>query len=76
MKELELMLLKVWKENGVKEIYKYKSRIKFFREPLPNIELFFDMGQKMFRDVEDIANTDALPEEFKRNIDDLIQLRS
>ena len=73
---VETMLLEIWKNNGVTEIYKYKSRIKAFREPLTNIELFYDMTQSMFQDVEDIANHNySSPKSYKKNIEDLIQSR-
>lgn len=76
MKDLELMLLNMWKSNDFEVIYKYKNRIKAFREPLVNIELFYDPTYGMFQDVEDIANyEDSTPEDFKRKIDDLIQAR-
>lgn len=45
MRELELLLLKMWAENGVEEVYKYKNRIQEFREPLNDIELFYDLSQ-------------------------------
>lgn len=77
MKNLELMLLNMWKDNGFNIIYKYKNRIKAFREPLVNIELFYDVTQNMFQDVEDIANYDnSAPEDFKKDIGSLIQTRS
>lgn len=76
MKELELSLLMMWKENGVEEIYKYKQRIKHFREPLPNLELFWDLTYKMFQDVDDIANySDSIPEDCKISVEKLIQNR-
>jgi hypothetical protein len=76
MKEFELALLNMWKDNRVKEIFKYKNRIYHFREPLVNIELFFDMTYKMFEDVDDIANyNNSAPEDYKISIDELIQNR-
>lgn len=76
MKDLELMLLNMWKNNDFEFIYKYKNRIKAFREPLVNIELFYDPTYGMFQDVEDIADyEDSIPEDFKRSINDLIHTR-
>jgi hypothetical protein len=76
MCELELSLLKMWAESGIKEIYKYKNRIIAFRESLTNIELFNDLTCQAFKDVEDIANhKHSIPEEFKVSIESLIQNR-
>jgi hypothetical protein len=75
--ELELLLLKMWAYSGIKEIYKYKNRIKAFREPLTNIELFYDLTCHLFKDVEDIANhKDSSPDEYKVSIESLIKSRS
>lgn len=77
LKELELLLLKMWEETGIKEIYKYKHRIKHFREPLTNIELFLDMTYCLFQDVEDIANhRDSCPEDYKVTVASLIEARN
>jgi hypothetical protein len=76
MRELENLLLKMWADNGIKEIYKYKGRIKAFREPLSNFELFTDVTSQLFSDVEDIANNKhSTPEEYKVSIETLIQDR-
>ncbi|MED3440226.1 hypothetical protein P4393_12245 [Bacillus subtilis] len=77
MRELELLLLKMWAENGVEEVYKYKNRIQDFREPLNNIELFYDLSHgKAFADIEDIANhRDSMPEDYKVNVQVLIENR-
>lgn len=78
MKELELLLLKMWAENGVKEIYKYKHRVIEFRKPLTNIELFYDLSSgNMFADVKDTANDRNLTaEDVKVSIETLIQNRT
>ncbi|ADO59567.1 hypothetical protein [Paenibacillus polymyxa] len=77
MKELELMLLNMWSECGIEEIYKYKNRIKAFKEPLLNIELFYDLTYRLFSDVEDIANhEDSCPKNYKLSVNALIQSRS
>lgn len=77
MKELELLLLKMWAENGVKEIYKYKNRVKEYRAPLTNIELFYDITYNMFPDVEDTANDRNLTaEDVKVSIETLIKNRT
>lgn len=76
MNELEMLLLKLWKNNGILEIYKYKGRIVAFREPLTNMELFNDVTMQLFSDVEDIANhKHSTPEEYKVNVEQLIQNR-
>ncbi|MCM3405501.1 hypothetical protein [Cytobacillus oceanisediminis] len=75
--ELELILLNIWHDNGIKEVYKYKNRIKAFREPLVNLELINDLScGEMFADIEDIANhRDALPEDYKIDVKSLIENR-
>ena len=77
MKELELLLLNNWKKYGVKEIYKYKHRIKAFREPLKNIELFTDLSSgSMFADLKDIADdTNSTAEDCKVSVEVLIKNR-
>lgn len=77
MKDLELSLLKMWKEYEIKYIYKYKNRIKAWRgENLANFELFNDLTHVMFRDIEDIANSrDYLAEDHKVCVDKLIEVR-
>lgn len=57
---LELALLTYWQSNGVKAIYKYKHRIKEYKEQenRVNIELFTDVTSgTLFKDVGDIANS-------------------
>ncbi|WP_336784052.1 hypothetical protein [Paenibacillus illinoisensis] len=77
MSELELLLLKMWAENGIVEVYKYKNRIKVFkREGLVRYELFCDLTYKMFPDLEDTANRDdAYAEDCKASVKDLIKSR-
>lgn len=77
MRELELLLLVEWAENGVKEVYKYKNRIKAFRDPLINIELINDLScGEMFADIDDVANhMDASPADYKVSIATLIENR-
>ena len=76
MRELELMLLEMWAANDIKEVYKYKDRIKAFREPLTNIELFTDLGSQLFKDVEDIAShRPSTAEDFKVSVQTLIENR-
>ncbi|WP_144472995.1 hypothetical protein [Bacillus pumilus] len=78
MKDLELSLLKLWKDYEFKKIYKYKNRIKAWQgENLANFELFNDLTHVMFRDVEDIANNrEYLPEDHAVSIDRLIENRN
>jgi len=76
MQELEMQLLKMWEDAGIKAIYKYKNRINAFREPLFNIELFNDLTYKMFKDVEDTANNaDCLYVDYAVSVEELIQNR-
>ncbi len=78
MKELELLLLKMWSNAGVEEIYKYKNRIKEYRRPeLTRFELFYDLTSgTMFTDVKDTANGDDLyAEDCKVSVEDLIKKR-
>ncbi|SGI73857.1 Uncharacterised protein [Mycobacterium tuberculosis] len=73
--ELELALLKLWEEAGIREIYKYKNRIKVYkREGLVRYELFCDITcGTMFTDVEDTANgEDLYAEECKVEVKSLI----
>lgn len=77
-KSLELSLLEMWHEQGIKEIYKYKNRIKVYkREGLIRYELFTDLTcGLLFKDVEDTANyQDATPEDFKVRVDVLLTNR-
>ncbi|MFF2532182.1 hypothetical protein ACFVS2_25065 [Brevibacillus sp. NPDC058079] len=77
MNELELLLLQMWADFGIEEIYKYKNRIKAFREPLTNIELFTDLTHQLFKDVEDIANhKGSVPDDYKVSVKSLIKGRS
>ncbi|QRV11392.1 hypothetical protein JR311_20435 (plasmid) [Bacillus velezensis] len=77
MRELELLLLVMWAENGVNEVYKYKNRIKAFREPLVNIELINDLScGGMFADITDVASyKDASPVDYKVSIATLVENR-
>ena len=75
-KELELILLNIWKNSGIEEIYKYKRRIKEFREPLTNIDLFLDVTYSLFQDIKDVADYENLsPIDCVVNINDLIKER-
>lgn len=75
--DLELALLKVWSDAGIKEIYKYKNRIKIFKEPhLHHNELFYDLTYRLYQDIEDIANHRiSNPEEHKVSVESLIKNR-
>lgn len=77
MRELELLLLQMWADNRVEEVYKYKNRINWYRrEDLPGIELFHDLTYRLFQDVEDIANyKHSIPEEYKVSVKKLIEDR-
>lgn len=78
--ELEKLLLKFWAENGMDEIYKYKHRVKWFRERegLTHIELFTDLTNGLlFADVKDIANySDMYPEDCKVSVASLMKARN
>lgn len=77
-KSLELSLLEMWHSQGIKEIYKYKHRIKVYkREGLIRYELFTDLTcGLLFKDVEDTANyRDATPEDYKVRVDVLLSER-
>ncbi|MEK5060988.1 MULTISPECIES: hypothetical protein [unclassified Paenibacillus] len=78
MKELEILLLKMWEDFGIEYIYKYKNRIKVYRrEGLVSYELFCDLTcGTMFTDVEDTANGDDLyAEDCKVSVKVLIERR-
>ncbi|KAF6565286.1 hypothetical protein G9G63_08995 [Paenibacillus sp. EKM202P] len=76
MNELELLLLKMWEDCGIEQIYKYKNRINAYRESLPNRELFYDLTYQLFKDVEDIADYEhSSPEEYKVEVESLIKSR-
>ncbi|MEY8695953.1 hypothetical protein AB9M90_15450 [Bacillus safensis] len=77
MIDLELSLLKMWEEYEIKDIYKYKNRVKAFRgENLSNFELFNDLTHIMFKDIEDIANhRDYIAEDHKASTAMLIRNR-
>ncbi|MEC2352554.1 hypothetical protein P9H15_02455 [Bacillus velezensis] len=77
MRELELLLLVMWAENGVSEVYKYKNRIKAFRDPLVNIELINDLScGGMFADIDDVANhKNASSVDYKVSIATLVENR-
>jgi hypothetical protein len=73
--KLERVLLKMWHSQGIKEIYKYKHRIKIYRrEGLEGYDLFNDITcGLLFREVEDTANyRDATPEDFKVSVEFLL----
>ncbi|TVX85611.1 hypothetical protein [Paenibacillus agilis] len=73
---LELLLLKMWKDNGISEVFKYKNRIHIYRGDLPSIELFNDLTYRLFQDVEDIAkHADSIPDDYKVSIEELIKVR-
>ncbi|MGG1880521.1 hypothetical protein ABDI30_23535 [Paenibacillus cisolokensis] len=75
--DLELALLRMWSDAGIKEIYKYKNRIKIYkREGLCRFELFYDLSHAMFTDVEDTANGDDLyADDCKASVEMLIKRR-
>lgn len=77
MEALELILLKLWEQNQVKYVYKYKNRIKSFkREGLSTPTLFYDITCKMFPELEDIADKDVLyPIHCKVSVKELIERR-
>jgi hypothetical protein len=65
----------MWHTQGIKEIYKYKHRIKIYRrEGLEGYDLFNDITcGLLFKDVEDTANyRDATPEDFKVSVEFLL----
>lgn len=73
---IELTLLKMWADAGIKEVYKYKYRIKAYRVPFVYFDLLYDPSSRMFTDVEDIANTrDSCPEDGKVSITEMIRKR-
>lgn len=76
---LELNLLTYWKKNGVEWLYKYKHRIKQYREEenLVNHELFMDMTSGgLFQDIEDVASLmDVTGDDVKVSVDQLIANR-
>lgn len=75
----ELNLLTYWKMNGVEWLYKYKDRIKQYRdgENLVNHELFMDMtSDGLFQDIGDVARLmDVTGDDVKVSIDLLIANR-
>lgn len=75
--QVETYLLKAWEKAGFKEIYKYKGRIKAFREPLTNLDLLYEPSQELFTDVQDIADfAESSPEQYKIPINFLLAKRS
>ncbi|WP_186314849.1 hypothetical protein [Bacillus pumilus] len=72
--DMEAILLKMWSDVGIECIYKYKNRIKAFREPLPSIELLNDVAGLFFSDIEDIANhSNSAPIDFAVRIKDILR---
>lgn len=76
-KDLERLLLEMWLASGIKEIYKYKNRIKVYkREGLTRSELFYDLTYVLFADIVDIANyEEAEAEDYKVRVDELLEKR-
>lgn len=72
----ELYLLKMWLDNGMKYIYKYKGRIRCFRrEGLTMFDLFLDLDGH-FEELRDIADySDEYPEGNKVSVQELIDKR-
>lgn len=57
--KFEIYLLEMWHSaKSFDKIFKYKNRIKAFRQPLTNIELFYDITQLMFEELVDTADRD------------------
>lgn len=53
----EVSLLEMWyNAKSFDKIYKYKNRIRAFRQPLTNIELFYDLSHRMFEEIQDTAD--------------------
>ena len=53
----EVSLLEMWHNaKSFDKIYKYKNRIMAFRQPLTNIELFYDLSYGMFEEIQDTAD--------------------
>lgn len=73
--EFELTLLTLWSQY-YKKIYKYKNRINAFKEPRPNLELFYDINNEYFNELPDIATIDCDPEDGAVNISELIANRT
>ncbi|RAW18522.1 hypothetical protein DC345_04925 [Paenibacillus taichungensis] len=68
----------MWHAQGIKEIYKYKHRIKIYRrDGLEGYDLFNDITcGHLLKDVEDTANyQDATAEDFKVRVDVLLAER-
>lgn len=75
---LELELLKYWKNNDVKYLYKYKHCVKEYQGGnLSNTELFTDITNgSIFSDIVDIANFSGVTgADVKVSIDELIENR-
>lgn len=50
-------LLKLWKENDIKYLYKYKHMVKEATDGGGyNTELFHDLNQRIFKQVPDLAD--------------------
>lgn len=76
--QFELYLLRMWLDKGMEEVFKYKNRIKWFRdrEELVAIELFNDVSGSLFSDVVDIADHEhSYPNEHKVSVQELIERR-
>lgn len=78
-KRLEIQLLKYWQQQGIKEIYKYKSMIKWKRrEGLVNFMLIEDIAvNKLFLDLLDLASLerDTIVDDVKNTVEELLAAR-
>lgn len=76
---LEIQLLKYWQQQGIKEIYKYKSMIKWKRrDGLVNFMLIEDIAvNKLFLDLLDLASLerDTTVDDVKNTVDELLAVR-
>ncbi|MBG9693290.1 hypothetical protein ABD91_21380 [Lysinibacillus sphaericus] len=69
--QLEVILLRYWLDNKVKEIYKYKSSIK---EHMAS-ELVSNLDFGLFADMEDIASADKGEEAKRYKVAELLKVR-
>lgn len=72
--DFELYLLNVWERNKINTIYKYKGRIKWY-SPFNYIELFYDINNEFFTELDDIASIDCEPADGTKDVCDLINNR-
>lgn len=75
--KFEIYLLKMWSNSkSFEKVYKYKNRIRAFRQPLTDIDLFYDLTYLLFEDIIDTADSNKYyVEDYVIDIDTLLNKR-